>query len=108
MFTARKKITKEGGALPTELEDEVAKAIFDLEMNSSDLKAELKDLTFLSAKEVDVTAGKKAIVVVVPFRQLQAYHKIQRSLVRELEKKFSGKHVIVIAQRYNHCYVNFF
>jgi len=99
MFTARKKISKEGGVLPTELEDEVAKALFDLEVNSNDLKADLKDLTFLSAKEVEVTAGKKAIVVVVPFRQIQSYHKIQRSLVRELEKKFSGKHVVVIAQR---------
>src|SRR5436305_2058838 len=99
MFTARKKIVKEKGVEPTELEDQVAQAIFDLEQ-SSDLKAELRDLTFLSAKEVDVgTTGKKAVVVFVPFRLLKQYRKIQLKLVRELEKKFSGKHVVVIAQR---------
>lgn len=29
-----------------------------------------------------------AIVVVVPYKLLKAYHKIQQRLVRELEKKF--------------------
>ena len=48
MFTARKKILKEEGQEPTELEDQVAQALFDLEQGSQDLKAELKDLTFLS------------------------------------------------------------
>jgi len=99
MFTARKKIVKEEGQEPTELEDQVAQGLFDLEQSSQDLKAELKDLTFLSAKEVDVGGGKKAVVIFVPFRLLKNYHKIQPRLVRELEKKFSGKHVVIIAQR---------
>lgn len=30
---------------------------------------------------------------------LGAYHKIQHRLVRELEKKFSGKDVVIIANR---------
>merc|ERR1712152_124717 len=30
---------------------------------------------------------------------LKAFHKIQQRLVRELEKKFSGRHVLMIAQR---------
>jgi len=42
--------------------------------------------------------NKKAIVISVPVPQLRAYQKIQTRLVRELEKKFSGKHVIFIAQ----------
>ena len=42
--------------------------------------------------------NKKAIVVFVPPPQLRAYQKIQTRLVRELEKKFSGKHVVIIAQ----------
>lgn len=100
MFTARKKIVKEKGVEPSELEDHVAQALFDLEANSQDLKADLRDLTFLSAREVEIgTSGKRAIVVFVPFRQLKPYHKIQAKLVRELEKKFSGKHVIFIGQR---------
>ena len=48
-------------------------------------------------KEIDVQ-GKKAIVIFVPVPQLKAYQKIQVRLVRELEKKFSGKHVVFIAQ----------
>merc|ERR1712012_1420022 len=43
--------------------------------------------------------GKKAIVIFVPVPQLKAFQKIQVRLVRELEKKFSGKHVVFIAQR---------
>ncbi|CAN0572089.1 unnamed protein product, partial [Ectocarpus sp. 12 AP-2014] len=30
---------------------------------------------------------------------LRSYHKIQTRLVRELEKKFSGRHVVIIATR---------
>jgi len=35
----------------------------------------------------------------VPFRLLKAFHKIQQRLVRELEKKFSGKDVVLVANR---------
>lgn len=42
---------------------------------------------------------KKAIIIFVPVPQLRAYQKIQTRLVRELEKKFSGKYVVFIAQR---------
>ena len=43
--------------------------------------------------------GKKAIVIFVPVPLLKSFHKVQVKLVRELEKKFSGKHVVFIAQR---------
>merc|ERR1712107_784944 len=49
--------------------------------------------------EVECSGGKKAIVVFVPVPQLKAFQKIQTRLVRELEKKFSGKHVVFVAQR---------
>lgn len=35
----------------------------------------------------------------MPFRLLKSFHKIQQRLVRELEKKFSGKDVVLIANR---------
>jgi small subunit ribosomal protein S7e len=35
----------------------------------------------------------------VPFKLLKQFHKIQVRLVRELEKKFSGSHVVIVAQR---------
>merc|ERR1712043_64703 len=69
----------------------------ELEMNS-DLKAQLRELYITGAKEIDVQ-GKKAIIIFVPVPQLRQYQKIQTRLVRELEKKFSGKHVVFIAQR---------
>merc|ERR1712127_275894 len=71
---AHKKIVKEKGAGPEPFEVDVAQAICDLEANSNDLKAELRELYIVSAK-------------------------IQSRLVRELEKKFSGKHVVIIGQR---------
>jgi hypothetical protein len=41
----------------------------------------------------------QSIIVFVPYPQLKAYQKIQTRLVRELEKKFSGKHVVFVAKR---------
>merc|ERR1711981_185664 len=70
----------------------------DLEINS-DLKAQLRELNITAAKEVEVGQGKKAIVIFMPVPQVKAFQKIQTRLVRELEKKFSGKHVVFIAQR---------
>merc|ERR1739838_302208 len=70
----------------------------DLEVNS-DLKASLRELHITAAKEVECSGGKKAIVIFVPVPQLKQFQKIQTRLVRELEKKFSGKHVVFIAQR---------
>jgi len=95
---AHKKIVKEKGAEPEPFEVDVAQAICDLEANSNDLKAELRELYIVSAKEVDVS-GRKAVVIFVPFKLLKIVHKIQSRLVRELEKKFSGKHVVIIGQR---------
>ena len=54
-------------------------------------KAELKDPKINGAQEVAIGDGRTAIVIQVPFRLLKAFHKIQQRLVRELEKKFSGK-----------------
>merc|ERR1712137_1005860 len=77
----------------------VAQELFNLEMSAAELKSELRDLYITAAKQVDVSGGKKAIVIFVPFRLLKSYNKIQVRLVRELEKKFSGRHVVIIAQR---------
>jgi len=35
----------------------------------------------------------------VPYRLLKAFHRVQQRLVRELEKKFSGKDVVLVANR---------
>lgn len=41
--------------------------------------------------QIDVSGGKKAVVIHVPYRLRKAFRKIHSRLVRELEKKFSGK-----------------
>ncbi|KAJ6259202.1 40S ribosomal protein S7 [Drechslerella dactyloides] len=84
---------------PSEIELQVAQAFVDLETNTSELKSALRPLQFQSAKELEVGHGKKAIVIFVPVPLLANFHKIQARLTRELEKKFSDRHVVFIAQR---------
>merc|ERR1712056_35132 len=43
--------------------------------------------------------GKKAIVVYFPFRVWKNVQKIQGRLIRELEKKFTKRHVVFVANR---------
>merc|ERR1712127_785444 len=88
---------KPAGEKADDFENTIASALMDLEANS-DLKAQLRELNISAAKEVDV-GGKKAVIISVPVPQLRSFQKIQTRLVRELEKKFSGKHVVFVAQR---------
>ncbi|KAJ8442494.1 hypothetical protein Cgig2_022377 [Carnegiea gigantea] len=99
MFTALKKIHKEKGADPSEFEESVAQALFDLENTNNELKSDLKDLYINSAVQIDVNNNRKAVNIHVPYRLRKAFRKIHVRLVRELEKKFSGKDVVIIATR---------
>ncbi|KAK9838134.1 hypothetical protein WJX81_003271 [Elliptochloris bilobata] len=98
MFTARKKIQKEKNAEPTDFEESVAQALFDLEATNAELKSDLRDLYITKAEEID-GKGRKAIIIHVPYRLLKAFHRVQQRLVRELEKKFSGKDVVLVGNR---------
>jgi len=97
---ASNKIAKSAGsALASEIELQVAQALYNLETNVTELKKDLRPLQISSAKEVDLSAGKKAIVIFVPVPLLKSFHKIQLRLTRELEKKFADRHILFIAQR---------
>ncbi|GER48055.1 40S ribosomal protein S7 [Striga asiatica] len=96
------------GSLPLELNFDcvvlimtfiVPQALFDLENTNQEIKSDLKDLYINSASQIDVSGGKKAVVIHVPYRLRKSFRKIQPRLVRELEKKFSGKEVVLIATR---------
>ena len=99
MLNTRKKIVKEKGNQPTALEEEVGRALFDIEVSpTSDIKAELRDIYLTHAKEVEVK-GRMAVIVFFPFRIWKNVRKIQGRLIRELEKKMSKKHVVFVANR---------
>lgn len=84
---------------PDEFELSVAQELLNLELTSTELKGNLRDLYITAAKEVDCAKGLKAIILYVPYKLLRPFHKIQLKLVRELEKKFSGRVVLIVAQR---------
>lgn len=84
---------------PTEVEKSIASALYDLETNIADMKSVLRPLQIVSAREIEVGHGKKAIVIFVPVPLLQGFHRVQQRLTRELEKKFSDRHVIILASR---------
>merc|ERR1719327_2612179 len=99
MINARKKINKDKGVAPSELEEEVAKALFDIEVApSSDIKADVRDVYISGAQDFEVK-NRIALIVHFPFRVWKTVRKIQGRLIRELEKKFNKKHVIFVAQR---------
>jgi len=109
-----RKIVKAKDESVTELEEQVAKALVELEMTSKEMASELRDLFFLSAKQIELSpstttttsaaaapsvVGKSALIIFVPYRFHKRFQKLQSRLIRELEKKFNGKHVIILAQR---------
>merc|ERR1712002_405099 len=96
--TMFQKIVKAGGEQPDELEKSIGEALLELEVNS-DLKNQLRELYITSARELEIGDKKRCIIVFVPVPLLQTVQKIQVRLVRELEKKFSGKHVVIVGQR---------
>merc|ERR1711913_9271 len=99
-FAAGAKIFKDAGETVSDVEQQLSQALVEVENNAAaDLKAPLKELYFKNAREFDVGSGRKAIAIFVPFPQLKSWQKIQQKVVRELEKKFSGKHIVILAQR---------
>ncbi|KAK4976470.1 ribosomal protein S7A [Elasticomyces elasticus] len=84
---------------PSEIETNIANALYELETNIPDMRSALRPLQFVSAREIEVGHGRKAIVIFVPVPLLQGFHRSQQRLTRELEKKFSDRHVLIIASR---------
>jgi len=89
-----------GKQYPNVAERSVARALFNIEAKApADLKKELRHLRIISCHEIAVSEGQKAIIVQVPFMQRGNYRKVQAMLAMQMEKMFSGKHVIFVTKR---------
>ncbi|WMV57856.1 hypothetical protein MTR67_051241 [Solanum verrucosum] len=90
MYTSRQKIHKDKDAEPTEFEESVAQALFDMENTNQELKSELKDLYINSALQIDVSGNRKAVVIHVPYRPRKAFRKIHAGAAGKACKKVLG------------------
>ncbi len=99
MFSAPDKIAKSKDAKPSETDEEVAKALLDIEMKESDeeIKSKIKGIKISDAQVVPLINGEKALLVKVPYKCYTLFKEIHQSIVPNLENKFGP--VIVVAQR---------
>jgi len=95
------KIVKAEGAALSEFEEKVAQELanFEAAASNEDIKPVLQELHATEARQLKSDSGKECIVVTIPYKLLSKFRVVQGRLVRELEKKFSGHHVVVVAQR---------
>ena len=87
---------------PTDLEDEAAKCLHQLEMNNPNLKQHMQNVFINSAELVEYQQQdgslSKCLLVKIPYRSAADYQKVSEKVIEELEKKFNWP-VIVIANR---------
>jgi small subunit ribosomal protein S7e len=95
-----RKIRKAKRSKPSPAENKVAEALFQLELSHRSLKDCLPRFHVNTAKEVEhPTSSKKGLVVFYPLRFLMLVRKVQKTLTGELEKRFPGNTVLLVAQR---------
>ena len=103
MYNFRQKILKKDPTKLTELEEEIAKTVYHLEMKSEGQPKEyLSHLFILGVENIKFQdragAAKTAILVRIPYRSLASFNKIRDTVIKALEKK-NNQTVLVVAQR---------
>ena len=102
MFNRREKIIKKDGAKPTELEEEVAKRLHQIELENMELKKELSIILITSAQMVDYEDADKTpaqyLLVRILHRSLGAFKKAGYKVLEQLEAHYE-KPVIIVANR---------
>ncbi|KPA73698.1 putative mitochondrial ribosomal protein S7 [Leptomonas pyrrhocoris] len=95
-----RKLRKLKRSKPSDLEESVAKTLFELETSHKTLRQELPRFNINGVRMVKVPRSKKtAMVIFYPLRFLMLVRKVQRVLTSELEKRHSGCIVLLVAQR---------
>ena len=81
-------------------ENDVALALFQLEQSHKTLGECLPRFHVNTAKEFEnPITGKKGVLIFYPLRFVMLVRKIQKTLTSELEKRFAGRQVFLVAQR---------
>eukprot|EP00796_Vickermania_ingenoplastis_P010743 gene10743-7471_t len=95
-----RKLRKLKSAKPSEIENSVAKALFDLEQNHKTLQSQLPRFHINGVRLVESPRFKKtAMIVFYPLRYLMLVRSVQRTLTSELEKRHPNHVVVLVAQR---------
>lgn len=95
-----RKLRRLKRANPSEIEESVAKTLYDLESTHKTLKAQLPRFHINGVRVIETPrSNKNAMVVFYPLRFLMLVRKIQKSLTAELEKRHPGSVVVLVAQR---------
>ena len=98
MYSNREKIAKKGNVAATETEDEVAKALFELENNVKDAPVEEIKKIKLSGAQYIVEGEKKILHIMVPYPLYALVKKNHATIISYLEGKFKCS-VAITAQR---------
>lgn len=95
-----RKLRKLKSAKPSEVEDSVAKALFELEQSHKTLQVQLPRFHINGVRLVTSPRFKKtAMIVFYPLRYLMLVRRVQRTLIAELEKRHPNHVVVLVAQR---------
>ena len=102
MYSNRDKIVKKNKANPSETEDEVAKALFELENNVKEVN---KDANIDNIKKIKLSgaqylnlAEKKILHIFVPYKIFPLVRQNFSTVVPYLENKFKCP-VVIVGQR---------
>jgi hypothetical protein len=102
MFNRRDKIIKKDGQKPTDLEEEVAKSLHQLEVNNKNMKQHLQIIFINSVHNVDYEqadgSAAQYLLVGIPHRSHGAYKKVGTLVQEHLESQYE-KPVMVVANR---------
>ena len=100
MTEALGKIRKLGGKKATDFEDKIDADLITIENSNDEIKQIMSSIYFLSAQQVTLKeTGRQSVLLTLPYKLKSKFDLISGRLIRDLEKKLSGQHVVVVVHR---------